>query len=86
MMRARWGRIIVIVRPSGQIGAPGQANYAASKAGLIGLARSIAREFGPPRHHASTWWPRARSTPTCSAPSTDDRRGLLTASPARPRR
>lgn len=47
MMKARWGRIIVVSSIGAYIGAPGQANYAASKAGLIGLARSIAREYGP---------------------------------------
>jgi 3-oxoacyl-(acyl-carrier-protein) reductase len=46
MLRARWGRLIFISSVVGYIGAPGQANYAASKAGLIGLARSIARELG----------------------------------------
>lgn len=45
MMRARWGRIIFIGSVVGSIGQAGQANYAASKAGLIGLARSLAREF-----------------------------------------
>lgn len=47
MMRARWGRIVVLSSVGAYVGAPGQANYAASKAGLIGLARSIAREYGP---------------------------------------
>jgi NAD(P)-dependent dehydrogenase (short-subunit alcohol dehydrogenase family) len=47
MMRARWGRIVLVSSVGAYIGAPGQANYAASKAGLIGLARSIAREYGP---------------------------------------
>ncbi len=47
MMRARWGRIIVVSSVGAYIGAPGQSNYASSKAGLIGLARSIAREYGP---------------------------------------
>ena len=46
MMRARWGRIIVVSSVAAYVGAPGQANYAASKAGLIGLTRSIAREYG----------------------------------------
>ncbi len=46
MMRARWGRIITVSSVGAYIGAPGQANYAASKAGLIGLTRSIAREYG----------------------------------------
>ena len=47
MMRARWGRIVVVSSVGAYVGASGQANYAASKAGLIGLARSIAREYGP---------------------------------------
>ncbi len=47
MMKARWGRIIAVSSVGAYIGAPGQANYAASKAGLIGLTRSIAREYGP---------------------------------------
>lgn len=47
MMKARWGRIIVVSSVGAYLGAPGQTNYAASKAGLIGLARSIAREYGP---------------------------------------
>jgi len=45
MMRARWGRIIFISSVVGSTGQAGQANYAASKAGLVGLARSLAREF-----------------------------------------
>ena len=47
MMKARWGRVIVVSSVGAYIGAPGQANYASSKAGLIGLTRSIAREYGP---------------------------------------
>jgi NAD(P)-dependent dehydrogenase (short-subunit alcohol dehydrogenase family) len=46
MMTARFGRLIYISSVVGLMGAPGQANYAASKAGLIGLARSVARELG----------------------------------------
>lgn len=45
MMRARWGRIIFVSSVVGLAGQAGQANYAASKAGLVGLARSLAREF-----------------------------------------
>ncbi len=47
MMRARFGRIVVMSSVGAYMGAPGQANYAASKAGLIGLARSMARELAP---------------------------------------
>jgi NAD(P)-dependent dehydrogenase (short-subunit alcohol dehydrogenase family) len=46
MLRARSGRMIFISSVVALVGAPGQANYAASKAGLIGLARSITRELG----------------------------------------
>jgi len=49
MMRARFGRIVNVSSSSGQMGAPGQANYSAAKAGLVGLARSVARELAP-RH------------------------------------
>ena len=46
MLKARWGRIIYISSVVALNGGPGQVNYAASKAGLIGVARSIARELG----------------------------------------
>jgi 3-oxoacyl-[acyl-carrier protein] reductase len=46
MLRARWGRIIFISSVIGLSGGPGQVNYAASKAGLVGMARSITRELG----------------------------------------
>jgi 3-oxoacyl-[acyl-carrier protein] reductase len=46
MLRARSGRMIFVSSVVALVGAAGQANYAASKAGLIGLARSIARELG----------------------------------------
>ena len=46
MLKARRGRMIFVSSVVALVGAPGQANYAASKAGLIGLARSIARELG----------------------------------------
>jgi beta-ketoacyl ACP reductase len=46
MLKAKRGQMIFISSVVALVGAPGQANYAASKAGLIGLARSIARELG----------------------------------------
>jgi 3-oxoacyl-[acyl-carrier protein] reductase len=44
MMKARWGRIINVTSVVGTTGNPGQANYAASKAGLTGLSKSLAAE------------------------------------------
>jgi 3-oxoacyl-[acyl-carrier protein] reductase len=46
MMKARYGRIVNIASVVGISGAPGQANYSASKAGLIGLTKTIAKEYG----------------------------------------
>ncbi len=46
MLRAKWGRMIFISSVVGQLGAAGQVNYAASKAGMVGMARSITRELG----------------------------------------
>ena len=45
MMKQRWGRIINIASVVGQMGNPGQSNYVAAKAGLIGLTKSVAREL-----------------------------------------
>lgn len=45
MAKARWGRIVSIASVVGLIGNAGQANYSASKAGLIGFSRSVAREY-----------------------------------------
>ncbi|MBM3352379.1 MAG: SDR family oxidoreductase, partial [Betaproteobacteria bacterium] len=46
MIKARWGRIINITSVVGASGNPGQANYAAAKAGVAGMTRSLARELG----------------------------------------
>jgi 3-oxoacyl-[acyl-carrier protein] reductase len=46
MMAAKWGRIVNVSSVVGLMGNPGQANYIASKAGLIGLTKAIAKEYG----------------------------------------
>ncbi|MDQ1520976.1 MAG: 3-oxoacyl-[acyl-carrier protein] reductase [Actinomycetota bacterium] len=47
MMKARYGRIVNVASVGGHMGNAGQANYAAAKAGLLGLSRSVARELAP---------------------------------------
>ena len=46
MLKAKWGRIVLVSSVVGLFGGAGQANYSASKAGLVGFARSITRELG----------------------------------------
>jgi 3-oxoacyl-[acyl-carrier protein] reductase len=46
MLKARWGRLVFVSSVVGLSGAAGQASYAASKAGLVGFSRSLARELG----------------------------------------
>ncbi len=78
MMRARWGRIVVVSSVAAYAGAPGQANYAASKAGLLGLTRSIAREYGARGITANAVTPGPIDTDMFAA-TPDDARAALTA-------
>jgi NAD(P)-dependent dehydrogenase (short-subunit alcohol dehydrogenase family) len=73
MLRARWGRMIFISSVGGLSGSPGQVNYAASKAGLVGLARSITRELGSRNITANVIAPGFITT-DMSAAVTDERR------------
>ena len=76
MMKARWGRIIVVSSVGASLGAAGQSNYAASKAGLIGLTRAIAREYGPRGITANVVAPGPIETDMLAA-LPDDRRAAL---------
>ena len=67
MLRARKGRIIYVSSVVGLLGAAGQANYAASKAGLVGLARSLARELGSRSITVNVVAPRPVSTDMTAA-------------------
>ncbi len=78
MMRARWGRIITVSSVAAYAGAGGQTNYAASKAGLIGLTRSIAREYGGRGITANVVAPGPIDTDMFSA-TPDDARAVLAA-------
>ena len=77
MLRARSGRIILISSVVGLLGSAGQANYAASKAGLVGLARSLARELGSRSITVNIVAPGAVDTDMTAALS-DERREQLT--------
>ena len=67
MMRRRYGRIVNIASISGVLGNPGQANYAASKAGLVGMTKSLAREVSSRGITANAIAPGFISTPMTDA-------------------
>jgi len=78
MMRARWGRIITLSSVVALLGSGGQTNYAAAKAGLIGLTRSLARELAPRNITANVVAPGPIATAMTDALD-DDRRAALAA-------
>jgi 3-oxoacyl-[acyl-carrier protein] reductase len=77
MMRARFGRIIFISSVVASTGQAGQANYSASKAGLVGLARSLAREFAS-RHITVNVVAPGPITTDMTAALSDDRQAAIT--------
>jgi 3-oxoacyl-[acyl-carrier protein] reductase len=77
MMKARWGRIVNVGSVVGSIGNPGQANYAAAKAGLSGLTKSIAHEVAARGVTANLVAPGFITTAMTESLTEDQRAGLL---------
>ncbi|MGC5032967.1 3-oxoacyl-ACP reductase FabG [Micromonospora sp. DT229] len=82
MLRAKWGRMIFISSVVGLSGGAGQVNYAASKAGLVGVARSITRELGGRNITANVVAPGFIETDMTAKLSEERRAEILRAIPA----
>ena len=82
MMRRRWGRIIGITSVVGVTGNPGQANYAASKAGMIGLSKALAQEVATRNVTVNCVAPGFISSPMTDALNEAQRAGILGRIPA----
>ncbi|WP_299036471.1 3-oxoacyl-ACP reductase FabG [uncultured Pseudokineococcus sp.] len=82
MVRLRRGRVLLISSVVGLYGSPGQVNYAASKAGLVGMARSVTRELGGRGITANVVAPGFVETDMTAALTEETRAGYLAAIPA----
>ncbi len=82
MMRGRWGRMVFISSIVGLGGQAGQANYAASKAGLIGLSKSLAKEFATRNITANVVCPGPIQTDMLMELTDDQREAMLAMVPA----
>ena len=82
MMKKRWGRIITITSVVGVTGNPGQGNYAAAKAGLIGMSKSLAAEVASRNVTVNCVAPGFIATPMTDALTDEQKTGLLGRIPA----
>jgi 3-oxoacyl-[acyl-carrier protein] reductase len=82
MMRRRYGRIITITSVVGVTGNPGQGNYAAAKAGLIGMSKSLAQEVASRNITVNCVAPGFIETPMTAALTEAQRAGILGRVPA----
>jgi 3-oxoacyl-(acyl-carrier-protein) reductase len=83
MLRGKFGRIVFISSVVGLNGSPGQVNYAASKSGMIGMARSITRELGSRNITANIVAPGFVLTDMTNALSEDQRKAIIDQIPAK---
>ena len=81
MLRNRWGRIVNITSVVGETGQAGQVNYAASKAGLIGMTRALAREVGSRGITVNAVAPGYIETPMTAVLDQKQREGMLAGIP-----
>ena len=82
MMKARWGRIIGITSVVGVTGNPGQTNYCASKAGMIGFSKSLAQEVAARGVTVNCVAPGFIASPMTDALTDDQKAAILTKIPA----
>jgi len=77
MIKARKGKIINITSVIGLTGNPGQVNYAASKLGMVGFTRSLAKELGPRNINVNCIAPGFFETPMTEVLNEEQRKGIL---------
>lgn len=83
MLKRRWGRIITISSVIGMMGNPGQTNYAAAKAGVIGFSKSLAKELGSRHITVNVVAPGFVATAMTDSLSADARKALISSVPLR---